>query len=107
MYETSKCSEALEFLEDNKCDVVLTDILIEKEMSVKEFALISKFENEMSVKEFALISKFEKELNIKIITIGRVENTTDHDYEGYAFDGYVSENLNENEIINKIKEVLK
>lgn len=92
VYETSKCSEALEFLEDNKCDVVLTDILIEKEMSVKEFALISKF---------------EKELNIKIITIGRVENTTDHDYEGYAFDGYVSENLNENEIINKIKEVLK
>lgn len=92
VYEASKCSEALEFLEDNKCDVVLTDILIEKEMSVKEFALISKF---------------EKELNIKIITIGRVENTTDHDYEGYAFDGYVSENLNENEIINKIKEVLK
>lgn len=92
VYEASKCSEALEFLEDNKCDVVLTDILIEKEMSVKEFALISKF---------------EKELNIKIITIGRVENTTGHDYEGYAFDGYVSENLNENEIINKIKEVLK
>ena len=92
VYETSKCSEALEFLEDSKCDVVLTDILIEKEMSVKEFALISKF---------------EKDLNIKIITIGRVENTTDHDYEGYVFDGYVSENLNENEIINKIKEVLK
>ena len=53
------------------------------------------------------IVKYITTINIKIITIGRVENTTDHNYEGYAFDGYVSENLNENEIINKIKEVLK
>lgn len=92
VYEASKCKEALDFLNKNKCDVIITDNLIEAEMSVKEFALISKS---------------EIDLGLKIITLGRVKDSIDHDYEGTIYDGYISENLTENEMIDKIKEVLK
>lgn len=88
---------------------VMTPEEVYKNIEKGDFDLVitDEFVGKVTAKELCLKIRFDLNSEIKIIKIISSSNVIDEgDFKGTPYNGHISEDLNENEIINEIKRLL-